>query len=526
MNVLIIDDQVNVVNGMVRGVDWKKLRIDKVYTANNAEQAREILTKEKIDIMLCDIEMPGDDGLSLFRWTKAYDSRVECIFLTAHADFEFAKEALRLGSCDYILQPAPYKDIEEAIQKVILKIERKAENLKYSSYGKSIWESKNLFLEGFLKDWLSGNEIDIKTVIENLRKFQINVTASTEAAYGILQIISWNETSEKLESRLLKYAFSNILSELLEKYCIKVLLMQTEAETYGLLLYRDETDVKNRQSIPYTQVKKELEKFIGLCMEFYGCMAACYLSDFSQVSHISKLQQAVKNLQRDNVMLCGGVYCPKKNFEIKHQGMDIKMDSWPRKLAGGETDEVKKDALQWLDNKNWNFDILKQFYMEFMQIVFKACEQSNRSNYEIFEEKGNFEEFLTAYHSVDTMKKMVIQVTDFFQRQCIQNDDNYVENVIQYIHCNIEKDIQRKDLAAVVNLNEDYLSRIFKKEKGIALKEYIILEKMRTAQNLLVNTNFSVSMIGAKVGFDNFSYFSQTYKKIMGKTPTEERENR
>lgn len=80
------------------------------------------------------------------------------------------------------------------------------------------------------------------------------------------------------------------------------------------------------------------------------------------------------------------------------------------------------------------------------------------------------------------------------------------------------------ELAQVVNLNEDYLSRIFKKEKGIALKEYIILEKMRTAQNLLHNTTFSISMIGAKVGFGNFSHFSQTYKKVMGKTPAEERE--
>lgn len=47
---------------------------------------------------------------------------------------------------------------------------------------------------------------------------------------------------------------------------------------------------------------------------------------------------------------------------------------------------------------------------------------------------------------------------------------------------------------------------------------------MRTAQNLLHNTTFSISMIGAKVGFGNFSHFSQTYKKVMGKTPAEERE--
>lgn len=122
MNVLIIDDQVNVVHGMVRGINWQKLHIDRVLTANNADQAKAIITKEKVDIMLCDIEMPGDDGLSLFRWTKSYDSRIECIFLTAHADFEFAKEALRLGSFDYILQPASYEEIEASLKKVFMKV--------------------------------------------------------------------------------------------------------------------------------------------------------------------------------------------------------------------------------------------------------------------------------------------------------------------------------------------------------------------------------------------------------------------
>lgn len=526
MTVMVIDDQVNVVNGIVHGVDWEKLHIDTIYTANSAEQAKRILKKEHIDIMLCDIEMPGDDGLSLFRWAREYDERIECIFLTAHADFQFAKEALRLGSFDYILQPAPYKDIEDALQKAILKVRSKIENLKYSSYGKSIWESKSVFLEGFLKEWFLGSGLDIKNIIENLSKFQIHLTADTSAVYCILQILNWEEKNVQLESSLLKYAFSNILSELLEQYHAKVILAQTEKDNYGILLYEENADVNYFQQIPYHQIKKMLEKFVDLCSEFYGCNIACYLSEFVSVNSISEQFPIVKKLQKNNVMLSRGVFCSIRNFEIKYQEKIINMDAWPRKLASGETEDVREEALRCLNNKNWNFDILKQFYMEFMQSVFKACEQSDISNYEIFEEKGNFEEFLNAYHSVDTMKKMVLQVTDYFHKQHIQNDDNYVENIIQYIHSNIERDIQRKDLAALVNLNEDYLSRIFKREKGISLKEYIILEKMRTAQNLLINTNFSISMIGSKVGFDNFSYFSQTYKKIMGKTPTEERDCR
>lgn len=521
MNVLIIDDQVNVVHGMVRGINWQKLHIDRVLTANNADQAKAIITKEKVDIMLCDIEMPGDDGLSLFRWTKSYDSRIECIFLTVHADFEFAKEALRLGSFDYILQPASYEEIEASLKKVMSQIRSKVEIRKYSSYGKSFYESKNIFLEGFLKDWLIGNDMAMESVIKNLEKFHIYITPDTLSAYCIFHIIRWNEYSKKFENSLLKYAFSNILSELFEKYGIKLLLVQLETETYGALFYMDSSERISRG-----QAKKALERFISVCLEFYGCIIVCYLSDFVKFHCIADQIHIVKSLQKDNVALCEGVFVQRKNLEARPQDLSLKMDEWPRKLGGGETEEVKKAVLEYMDHQQWNFKILKQFYMDFMQTVFKACEQCGISNHQIFEEIGNFDEYLNAYQSVDTMKRLIIQVTDFFHRRHIQSDDNYIEPVIQYIHCNIEKDIQRKELASLVNLNEDYLSRIFKKEKGISLKEYIILEKMRTAQNLLMNTNFSIGMIGAKVGFDNFSYFSQTYKKIMGKTPTEEREQR
>jgi two-component system, response regulator YesN len=72
--------------------------------------------------MLCDIEMPAESGLSLFRWVKKKGINVECIFLTAHADFIYAKEAIQLGGFDYILQPARYEDIEQAIVRAEEKI--------------------------------------------------------------------------------------------------------------------------------------------------------------------------------------------------------------------------------------------------------------------------------------------------------------------------------------------------------------------------------------------------------------------
>ena len=134
MTVLIVDDQINVVEGLVGSVDFARAGMDTVLTAYNAARARELLLMYPVDVMLCDIEMPGENGLSLYRWTKDKHMDLECIFLTAHADFSYAKTAMQLESMDYILQPAPYEEIEAAVERAAGKV-REAENQRrYSAF--------------------------------------------------------------------------------------------------------------------------------------------------------------------------------------------------------------------------------------------------------------------------------------------------------------------------------------------------------------------------------------------------------
>ena len=52
----------------------------------------------RVDILLCDIEMPGENGLGLLRWVREQEKEIECIFLTCHAKFAYAQEAIILGS--------------------------------------------------------------------------------------------------------------------------------------------------------------------------------------------------------------------------------------------------------------------------------------------------------------------------------------------------------------------------------------------------------------------------------------------
>ena len=65
----MIDDQIHVVDGILSEVDWDGLGIETVWKAYSAAEAKGILLLNQVDIMLCDIEMPGENGLSLLKWT-------------------------------------------------------------------------------------------------------------------------------------------------------------------------------------------------------------------------------------------------------------------------------------------------------------------------------------------------------------------------------------------------------------------------------------------------------------------------
>ena len=105
------------------------------------------------------------------------------------------------------------------------------------------------------------------------------------------------------------------------------------------------------------------------------------------------------------------------------------------------------------------------------------------------------------------------------------NEKNAVERAKIYLENHIDQPLSAADVAAALFMNADYLSRLFKNECGITLKEYILKIKMESARNLLQTTALPVSVIASKLGYDNFSYFSQAYRRVMGVSPTDERKD-
>lgn len=88
--VLIVDDEIYAVRGIIDGVDWNRLDVDQVYEAYHVQGAKNILDTEHIDFMICEIDMPEENGFDLLNWVNECYPELTTIFLTCHANFKYA----------------------------------------------------------------------------------------------------------------------------------------------------------------------------------------------------------------------------------------------------------------------------------------------------------------------------------------------------------------------------------------------------------------------------------------------------
>ena len=127
---LLVDDDF-LVRSYLKTLDsWEKVGYEVVRDVQDGEEALEVMNQEKIDIVVTDISMPLMDGIELIKAVKKNWPEVSVIVLSCHDDFEYVKEAMRLGADEYILKNTlDENSLLEVLEKAKAQIEaKKAKN--------------------------------------------------------------------------------------------------------------------------------------------------------------------------------------------------------------------------------------------------------------------------------------------------------------------------------------------------------------------------------------------------------------
>ena len=156
MKVLLVDDEKLALDGLRMVTEVQKDLVDQVFTASSAAEAKKILEEEVIDVVVTDIEMPLGSGLSLLRWLREEKIDIECIFQTCHESFAFAREALSLGSSDYLVKPVQEEEIREALIKARNNMEHKLRLKNDAVHESTLKQYQGVMKSVFLTELLRG----------------------------------------------------------------------------------------------------------------------------------------------------------------------------------------------------------------------------------------------------------------------------------------------------------------------------------------------------------------------------------
>ena len=100
------------------------------------------------------------------------------------------------------------------------------------------------------------------------------------------------------------------------------------------------------------------------------------------------------------------------------------------------------------------------------------------------------------------------------------NHDTLINKAVDYINSNLHDKILIEDICSTVGTNPSTLNFKFRREFNLSVGQYIANERLKKAQKLLISTSYSISEIASKCGFSDVYYFSNTFKKMQGVSPS------
>ncbi|MBB3110111.1 two-component system response regulator YesN [Paenibacillus phyllosphaerae] len=532
---LIIDDEVHAVRGLQAGIRWEQLRIHKLHTAHSAKQAREIFANHTIDVMVCDIEMPQETGLELLAWVREHSPKTQTVFLTCHSDFSYARQAIHLGSFDYMLKPVDYEEMEETLAKVLDKIQKDRElegaEAGYKRYVQ-LWESQRpVMLERFWQELVTQSVPSTHEAIRShMQARGVHYPVNAMFLPVLVHVQQRHKTLSPREEKLMEYALRNAVEEKLlhqVRHAAVVSLPQTDQLLAIIPLSPEQLACRPEQA------HTDCEFLIPQCRQFFYSDLCCYIGEPVAITSVARQVQHLQRLDRNNVTRTNAVLLLSDEREqaTAAELPPLPVKDWAEWMKQGEKERLIADAKRYMGScREQAIPIdartLHRLYQDFMQLLFFVLHFKGFQAHDVFATNLLTDQPPKVLKSLHAMEEWMLYVIDVAMNRMHAEEGSMsvVDKVKRYVEEKIgELELGRDEIASVVYLNPDYLTRLFKKETGMSLSDYIQQQRIAYAKRLLRTTSRQVSDIATMAGYSNLSYFSTLFKKSVQLTPAEYR---
>lgn len=523
MNILFVDDEPEVLDGIINGIDFDSLGIDNVYMTSNAIRAKELLSTVTIDILVTDIEMPDTSGIQLLEWVVERRLPVVSLFCTAYADFSYAQKAIALHAFDYYLKPIFFDDLQKKITVAVAEVYHRRQQKDYEKCSQVMkmyeQEFKNNFWREFFEHFSNpGHGFRVRLEQKYGMSYQ-------EKDYFTVVVVDLpKEPGREWDS----FSVSDFVQELQ-----KNVLEQSEISLEAFFPIKKQAAVflffSEKTQFPPHFIQWLCQRMLQYYSHQGGRNCCFYYKENIQYAKVYEAYQDIEAVFRHDVILYNRVINVDEYNEKTSQYSNPSMKEWELLLANNKVEDLTGQVLDFYRKLAASGTLTiggaKSFRMDILQLVYSVLQAKQLMAHELFD-NDNFEHKFT--HACDSVADMQEFIEYVFKvaRDAINSyihADSLIETVKNYISTHLGEDIKRENLTEIIYLNPDYLARLFKADVGKTIGAYIRDMRMERAKQMLRSSDETIGNIAFEVGYDNFSYFSQLFRKNTGMSPKEYR---
>lgn len=520
-SLLLVDDEQPILNGLRYNIDWNSLGFQNIYTAQNGEEAFDILSFNRIDIVITDINMPRSNGIQLGEKIYSLYPNIKIILLSGYKEFEYAQKAVDFKAYQYVLKPVKYKELEDIVRGALVELINDYKNRSLlANFEKNMSDIKPFILERSLNLWL---EKDQEKPWENKDIFHNLGIKILKEDWGFWILIEKSHSKSTIDNKTI----DTIILELLRKNLPKNINMIPFLNLSGIynFLFLDKKD--NINSVNKYMVAL-LDTIQSTLKKSYNCNTFIIWSLPMSITLISQeyrtLSQKIKNKFG---YLSNEIIGPegKINTTSHIKSLDLQ-PSFSYLIASMERakaiSRIQNIFNELKINRNSNEEnILQVYHTVTATLIFDSLQK----NIQISQWGKDLRVFLNNAYSIDSIiqleeqcKQAVNQYINTLEANQINQEGRLIWQIKQWVQANFSQQISIGDIAKEFNYNVVYLSQLFKNETGLTLKDYITKVRINHAKELL-SQNMQVDDVSVLVGYNNYPHFSRTFRKSVGMSP-------
>lgn len=518
IKLMIVDDEPLFREYIRTTMDFEAYGFTLCCEAKNGKEALELAMVHDPEVVLTDINMPLMDGLTFSEKLLEINPNISIVLISGHSEFEYAKRAVKIGVSDYILKPFEKEELMLTLLRLKDHIYKTLESEQSNVTQDTIKQSLCLSL---INKEISFNP----SLYEELNRLGIGIH-STNFLITTLSIDDidqkWHDVEEKM---LWRFAVKNVLNEILDEMYTYHSFYDYEGNIVSIIEMTsaiEELDVSFHK-----RLKSLINEYLG-----FGITLG--------IGTIHQGFEGIKESYDESITALNAKFLIGSNQAIDFRSLPKETKSFS--FYNTATHEQCLYHLRRLDFENAHLTLTDLFnqthqsmldqgytrmiYMSLISLVLSYLSQSGKNIDVVLGQDFSPYQLLSSKSTLEQWEQEVIHIfkktIDYISTYEPSRASLVASKACDYIKTNyMNPELSVNDVATDQFINQTYLRTMFKEEMNLTVSDYITKIRLENAREMLKKKQYLLADIAEKVGYSDASYFSKSFKKFFGLSPSQ-----